>query len=212
MAYYGMTVRDTSGRIFATPDTPVLHFTTKQTFTHTGSPIAQIFSTGIASTVRIVVYTRLNSAVACHSQQYISNGYWVVRIRSSAAVSGTFYIFTDNVPESNGGWGLEMYDATGRRTYSTSAKPLQNMTVALNKDGTRSVNVGHTTATIAVPQVYWWRMFGDSGVLNLEASSAYGTTVALLNMGAGLTASFAHGATFMPNGNTVNYINASLYD
>lgn len=209
---FGMMIRDSSGRIFATPDTPILHFTTKQTFTHTGSPIGQIFSTGIASSVRIVVYTRLNSAVACHAQQYISGGYWVVRIRSSAAVSGTFYIFTDNIPHSSGGWGLELYDATGRLTYSTSAKPLQNKTVALNKDGTSSVNLGHATAVIAVPQMYWWRMFGSTGVLNLEASCAYGNIISLLNMGAGFTASFAHGTTFLPNGNTVNYINAGLYD
>ncbi|HED1792742.1 TPA: hypothetical protein R4X15_003913 [Citrobacter amalonaticus] len=207
---YGMMLRDSSGRIFATPDTPCMHFAKKMSFSHTG--VAKIHDTGISASLRVVCYTRLNSMVPLHTTQYVSGSTWVIRTRASGNVAGTFYIFTNDIPKSAGGWGMEMYDKTGRRVYSTSARPLQNKFVALNKDSKRKVDVGHATATIAVPQQYWWRSFSPAYILNLEAPCAYGNVIELGNMGAGLTATFPHNTPYLPNGNTVNYINASLYD
>lgn len=207
---YGMIIRDSSGRIFATPDTPCMHMAKKMSFSHTGT--VKEYNTGISSDLRVVCYTRLNSMVPLHTMQYISGNTWVIKTRAKGNVSGVFYLFTNDIPKTVGGWGLELFDARGRRIYSTSAKLLQNKFVALNKDSKRKVDVGHATATIAVPQQYWWRMFGSAGVLNLEAPCAYGNVIELGNMGAGLSASFSHGATYLPNGNTVNYINAALYD
>lgn len=207
---YGTMLRDSSGRIFATPDTPCMHFVKTVRFSHTG--VAKIHDVSVSASRRMVCYTRLDNMVPLHTTQYVSGSTWVVRTRASSNVNGTFYIFTDEIPRSAGGWGMEMYDKTGKRVYSSSAKPLQNKFIALNKDSNRRVDVGHATATIAVPQQYWWRSFKPIYILNLETPCAYGNIIELGNMGAGLSATFDHGASYLPNGNEVNYINASLYD
>lgn len=207
---FGLEIRDSSGRIFATPETPCMHFIKKMYFN--ANKGLNTFELGVSSEIHVACYLRINRMVEIHSRQIPENGSWIMSLRAKSQVDGFFYIFTSEIPPDSELVGIEMYNENGARVFSTAAKPLQNKTVVMDKDSMRKVKLSHPAATIAIPQIYWWRKFGNVGILNLETPCAYDNVIELGNMGAGLTGSWRHDLPYLPNGNVVNYINSALYD
>lgn len=212
---YGLQIMNNNGKVFATPDTPFFHMTSRQTLGIGGNSIANNavnYNTGISSNLRMVCYARCNGITFVIIQQYQSNGSWWLRIESSMACTLTLYIFTNDIPSSSGRWGMDFFDGSGRRVYSTSTKPLQNMQLSLNHAGTMSVDVGHPTAAIATMCDAFVRPFQQSDVQLMNgAPCAYGNRIDLIIVGTGVMPG-SSGFGFAIFGGVVNYINSSLYD
>ena len=107
---------------------------------------AVAYNTGIPANVRILCYARCSTQTLFFVTPYQSGGTWWFKINSSKAVSGTFYFFTNEIPPSSGGWGLDMFNASGQRVYSTSTKPLQNLQTSLSRNGVKTFQAGFPTA------------------------------------------------------------------
>lgn len=212
---YGLQIMNSNGKIFATPDTPFFHLTSKQVLNLSQMNIggkAFNYNTGISANLRMVCYTRLSGVSAVSVAQYQSNGTWWLRIESTNSCTAVFYIFTNDIPASSGGWGMDFFDGSGRRVYSTSTRPLQNMQTALTYRGTNAVDVGHPTAVIATICDSFVRPIQQRDVQLMNCyPCAYNNRIEITVVGRGVMPSES-GFSFAIFGGVVNYINASLYD
>lgn len=214
---YGLEIINSNGKIFATPETPFMHMTSRQNFSvegsHLGDANAVSYNTGIPTTLRMVCYARCNSAGFMYLVQYASTGTWWLRIYCSQSVSGTFYLFTNDIPQSSGRWGLDVFNGSGQRIFSTSTKPLQNLQTALDRNGATTAQLTFPAAVIATPCQYWVQPI--QGGLNVQffiaAPCAHHNQIDLTAAGTGIMPAGA-GFEFTAFGGLVNYINSSLYD
>ena len=143
---YGIKIVNSNGKIFATPETPFMHMAYKKSFSVGDMALgnkAVAYNTGIPANVRILCYARCSTQTLFFVTPYQSGGTWWFKINSSKAVSGTFYFFTNEIPPSSGGWGLDMFNASGQRVYSTSTKPLQNLQTSLSRNGVKTFQAAH---------------------------------------------------------------------
>ncbi|WP_105609533.1 hypothetical protein [Cronobacter malonaticus] len=213
---YGIKIVNSNGKIFATPETPFMHMAYKKSFSVGDMALgnkAVAYNTGIPANVRILCYARCSTQTLFFVTPYQSGGTWWFKINSSKAVSGTFYFFTNEIPPSSGGWGLDMFNASGQRVYSTSTKPLQNLQTSLSRNGVKTFQAGFPTAAIATPCEYWVQPIkgGLEVQLFVAAPCATGNQLDLTAVGTGIMRS-SEGFSFTAFGGVVNYINASLYD
>ncbi len=208
---YGIGLYNTNGKVFASPDTPCMHFSHKVPFSVSGATTNHLVSLGLSVNSRVVAYCRTDRGVSVYGGITNINGVWHQSITAQAAVNGTLYVFTNDVPPSDSRYGLEMYGADGRRTYSTACRPLANLTGSLSRNGT--IIYTRSPAVIPVPCEYWVQKIqqGQNVQLWIGAPVAYGDHVQFIARGSAIMPSET-GFGFEVFGGTVNYIDTTHYD
>lgn len=219
---FGFEITAQNGKVYATPDTPFMHMTKRMVVNFTGTKFgqqAEDVNTGISSSLRFIPYAKSNVLGYFCTEHYQNptTKMWHIKCEHSRDMSITFYFFTNQIPPSSGGWGVEIFDAKGILIYSTNTKPLANHQYSMAfkpSDGQLpKLDAKQPIACIPTPNQFWVQPI--AGGMNVQfmvaAPVCVGNIMQMGVQGTGIMPSES-GFSFAGFGGVTNYIYSSLYD